>query len=283
MNKDFVFYDIMKYPFPKKAYFILKEEKNLIKEPKKSNYSKELDFSREKKCNNLEKYIDFINKYSWVYKSLPFVKNIYLSNSITFNALKKWSDIDLFFIVKKNRLWLARFFSVIIFQIFWIRSFRNKKTKQKKEAMKFDLLFYVSEDSMNLYNLTIKPIDLYFIYWIAHLICLYDNDDSSNKIFEENSWLKFFLLDYKPEQNIHIWIKSITWKTNFKNIIEYILNNKFGNLLEKFIKMLWLPILIYKTKKDKNNSWTIYISDQILKFHWNDPRKYINKKFFERR
>jgi hypothetical protein len=47
--------------------------------------------------------------------------------------------------------------------------------------------------------------------------------------------------------------------------------------------MVWLPIVIYKTKKDKINSWTIYLSDDMLKFHWNDPRKKINNKFFERK
>jgi hypothetical protein len=77
--------------------------------------------------------------------------------------------------------------------------------KIKKETMKFDLLFYVSEDSMDLYNLTLKPIDLYFIYWLSHLICLYDDDNnSSDKIFKENSWLQNFLLDYQSKQIINI-------------------------------------------------------------------------------
>jgi hypothetical protein len=47
--------------------------------------------------------------------------------------------------------------------------------------------------------------------------------------------------------------------------------------------MIWFPIVIYKTKKDKKNAWTIYLSDTILKFHGNDPRKDINKEFLTRK
>jgi hypothetical protein len=89
MNNDFIFYEIMGYPFPKKSYFKLKDEKGLIEKSKNSNKFQKENFSWEKKCDNLEKYISFIHKYSWVYKSLPFVKSIYLSNSITFNAIKE--------------------------------------------------------------------------------------------------------------------------------------------------------------------------------------------------
>ncbi|MDR0650197.1 MAG: hypothetical protein LBG59_02025 [Candidatus Peribacteria bacterium] len=48
----------------------------------------------------MDDYIAEIEKYATLYKSLPFVEEIYLCNSITFNALHQDSDIDLFIIAR---------------------------------------------------------------------------------------------------------------------------------------------------------------------------------------
>lgn len=91
MNNPYLFYEVMKYPLPfHKEFFAYEEIINTVKAHEK------LSFSRAKPCEGIEEYIAVIHKYEWLRRSLPFVDMIYISGSITFNALQKDSDIDLF-------------------------------------------------------------------------------------------------------------------------------------------------------------------------------------------
>jgi len=57
---------------------------------------------------------------------------------------------------------------------------------------------------MDLYPLSIFPIDLYLANWIAHLQPIYaDTNDFINKIYEENKWVKVIIPAYDARaQNI---------------------------------------------------------------------------------
>ena len=175
MNK-LVFYDIIWYNYPKnKEYFYLNKE--LAENIKyKSNVEKKLSSDTSK----LEK---IINKYSFLYKQIPFVKAIFVCNSLTFRSIHKDSDIDLFIITKENKLFLAKFFVWLflkIFRIYW-----------NHEKWKFCAWFWITEIAQDLYPITIYPVDLYLAYWIAHLQPLYcENPNQVNDIFKENIWVK---------------------------------------------------------------------------------------------
>lgn len=84
---------------------------------------------------------EFIKKIAYhhkMYAKLPFVEMIFLSNSITFNALDKNSDIDLFVVTKEGRIWTARFFASLIFFFAGIKRLKNKIFQ------KFCLSFFVA-------------------------------------------------------------------------------------------------------------------------------------------
>lgn len=104
LERQLVFYKIMKYPVPSEAeYFVFNEKAkgDPVHIQRLGNFEKSKDFSRPSENPYMEEYRKYINKYTWLYKSLPFVTSIYLCNSITFNALSDHSDIDLFIITKK--------------------------------------------------------------------------------------------------------------------------------------------------------------------------------------
>jgi len=104
LERQLVFYKIMKYPVPRDAEYFLFDEKAKMDQvhiQRLGTFEKSKDFSRPQENPYMEEYRKFINKYSWLYKSLPFIKSIYLCNSITFNALNEESDIDVFIVAKK--------------------------------------------------------------------------------------------------------------------------------------------------------------------------------------
>lgn len=258
-EENLIFYKIMKYPIPKnkEAFWFEKEWKESIKDNKW--------FSRDKKDPLLDEYITQIDKYGWLYKSIPFIRNIYLCNSITFNSLHDWSDIDLFIVTKKGSLRRARFFSVLMFTLLGLKRGGNKKNK------KYCLSFYVTEDGQNLYNIMLPKTDIYLTYWLGHLVPLYN--ESENNIYKENKRFDILLPNHPKKYTINIWNKIWDWKTKFKKITEFIFGWIIGKTLELTIKLLRLPIVIIKTKQHWGKWRWIIINRKMLKFHMDIRRK----------
>lgn len=102
------FYTIMGYPTPTAYdhYRHLTESHT----PHTTSVS-DRDFSWTTKSKQMESYLNFIHDVLPVLESIPFVSQIYLCNSISFNALHPGSDIDLCIITKPGYLRFARFFS----------------------------------------------------------------------------------------------------------------------------------------------------------------------------
>lgn len=236
--------------------------------------NREKQFSRNTKSPHMDEFIKKINKFGFLYKSLPFVKAIYLCNSLTFNKLDENSDIDLFIICKEKRLWIARFFSMFFFFILWL------KRHGKNTAKKFCLSFYITDGDINLYNFSIKPYDLYFTYWIAHLVPLYvENLEYKEEIYKKNKWINESLININLNQNIFLGEKLFTWKSFIKRFLEKIYKWWFGNLTERAIKFFWLPIILFKKQKLWAKASWVSIWDNHLKFYWWDIRKKVNLKF----
>lgn len=272
-SKYLTFYKIMKYPIPNQFHYFLFEKKinsewnNLLNNTQSKN-----SFSRNEKNPYMEEYIAYINKYWWLYRSLPFVKEVYLCNSITFNALKENSDIDLFIVAQKWKLRLARFFSVAMFSLLWLKRSLTDKSK------KFCLSFYITQDAKNLYWISLPKVDVYLIYWLSHLVPLYFENKINNEIFKQNSWYHSLLPNSPHRFIINIWNTIFYWKTRIKKIIEFSFWGIIGFLSQILIKLIRLPIVIRKRKKLWEQWRWIIITNNMLKFH-KDQRKKIHLLF----
>ena len=70
--------------------------------------------SRQKTIRILEEKMKIAKKGIRKIRYVPFVKAVFVCNTVASGFVTEESDIDLFIIVRKNRLWLARFFTTII-------------------------------------------------------------------------------------------------------------------------------------------------------------------------
>ncbi len=271
-NQHLIFYKIMKYDVPRHySYFLFekkwwKKQEDILRgqefppdEPK---------YSWDKKNPYIDDFLKYINKYNRLYRSVPFIQSIYLCNSITFNALNADSDIDVFIVTKKWSLRRARFWSAILFFLFGLKrgAIRGKKKK-------FCLSFYVTHTHQNLYNIMLPQNDIYFMYWLAHLVPLYQ--ETPENIYKHNKWLESALPNFPGRHCIDIWLRPIWGKTRFKKIAEFLAGGVIGQGCEYLIKLVRLPIVIYKTKQLKEKGWGIVVNNNMLKFHM-DIRKKIH-------
>jgi len=264
LDKYLTFYKVMKYPVP--THF----ENFLFDHKTNQTTTPNTNFSRNKPNQFNQEFIDHIHKYHKIRKSLPFIKEIYLCNSITFNALHSGSDIDLFIITKKNSLWRARLFSRLLFVIKWQKRRKKKKNSQKK----FCLSFYITENAQNLYDISITNTDIYLSYRLAHLVPLYQEKPTETNIYHHNSWLQNILPNLPQQHTINIWNQLYTGKTNTKKTIEILFGGNIGKLIELIIKNIRSPIVIRKKKRLWKSGRGVIINDDMLKFH-GDLRKKI--------
>jgi hypothetical protein len=93
----------MNYPVPQNAelFFQYSDTNNTNKLLKHKLEDKQnSSFSRDKKSEYMDEYLKEIKRLKRTFQSIPFVEQIFLCNSISFNALDKNSDIDLLIIAQ---------------------------------------------------------------------------------------------------------------------------------------------------------------------------------------
>jgi len=232
-------------------YFPALCEKNLEKRNRRYNYSD-------------RKFKQAI-KISKIFRFIPYIKMIAIVNIIGSANMRNESDIDFFIVTVPKRIWLTRFFCVLIAKIL------NKRPQKNKTKDTICLSFYITEDNLNLENLMLNSLDWYFIYWLACLVPIYDADNYYEKLINHNLWLKKTLPNWKkntPSNRLQIKNK----KYFFSNFYNYCFDFLFGNF-ENIIKKFQLKIMPEILKQKMNQDKSVIINDQILKLHINDRRK----------
>lgn len=215
---------------------------------------------------NSKKFLEKFSKYKFLFSICPFIKWIFIWNTIAFWSAKESSDIDLFIVFENWRIWIWRFILTFLLQIFWVRR-HWKKTKWR-----FCLSFFASEKwAFELENIQIeKDKDIYLAIWTVTLIPVFWSKKFFEEFFEKNKWVENYWIKFLNEKNFPNDEKKF-----LKKFLEKILN---FNFIENFLRRILKPRSENKKNKIKNNYWII-ISDDYLKFHDNDKRREIMEKF----
>ncbi len=276
------FYDIMNYPVPHHSNLYIYLNKTDEKSPEQSNHDTIFStvwtvFSRKQKNPLMDEYIQILHKRWRLFRMIPFVSQVYLCNSITFNALHANSDIDICIISKPWFLRFARIWSRLFFNLYRLQRSSGKHTAN--QSGKFCLSFYIDGDHMDISYLRNPQWDVYLSYRLAHCVLYYtDEIYTDNQWFAQNKKLLSYLPNHPLDQTIDIGSPIIRWKHRFKNSIEYIFNNKVWIAIQSVLQHLRISIISIK----KNNLWPytrehIITSSSMLKFH-TDKREIIHQR-----
>lgn len=261
------FYEIMHYPVPKNSELYLQysdtsdKKKVWILDNDISTPNQNQSFSREKKCPHMDEYLQEINRLQNTFKSIPFIEQIFLCNSLTFNALDKNSDIDLFIITKPWRIRTVKFRSMILFSLKWAKRWKNNIRK------KICLSFFITSDNQNLYPISLSSLDVYLCYRISHLVLIYNSTDKNLDFFNHNKRIKWILPNYQSKQTIFLWIDPFIWNTKFKQIIEFLWKWIIWDLWEFIAKIIQKPIINIKRAIYPEKNKDVITNDWMLKFH----------------
>ncbi|MFZ5559255.1 MAG: hypothetical protein ACOZAL_00455 [Patescibacteria group bacterium] len=218
-------------------------------------------------------------RWKKVYKILrvlqvcPFVRMIAVCNSLAIDNSKEEADIDFFIIIKKGRIWLTRFLVTLL--VWLMGEWRHKK----KIAGKICLSFYITDESLNLETISIKPYDIYLANWISQLKPVYYQGQMYRDFIFKNLWNRNYLVNFGKFFNYHHpEFKKNEFLSSVKDFLEKILKGWFGNLIEKITRFLQKKRISHKLTQHEVPT-AVVVSDKMLKFHENDKRNFFQEQF----
>lgn len=224
--------------------------------------------ARERKVTMTEERFKIAQKAAKKLRYIPFLQAVFICNQLPI-TVKESSDIDVFIVIKKGRLWLTRFLATAILSLFKMR--RHGECVDKHVC----LSFYITDDALDLSSIAIGETDIYLVYWLAFLLPLYDPNNMSSVILEKNTWAKKFIPHmWGHYQEPHrLFVQDAYVSKIIKAIGEYILGGALGNWCEQKARTFQKNKMKQNEKKHKASaSRSVIISDQMLKFHENDRR-----------
>lgn len=217
-------------------------------------------------------------RYAKFLRFVPFLRMVAVCNSLSFGLVDEKSDIDLFVVARRGRLFMARIFLTGLFCLLGVRR------HGKKVAGRFCLSFFVDEDFLDLSRIALQD-DVYLAYWIGNLKLILD-DGVGEKFFAANGWAgSYFQSDFVFDWIAPVdgFLKAGGRKSGniFKKIMEWLLGGRFGNFIESVLKKWQLKRARLKKSRVKDQSGLL-IDEHILKFHNVDMRREYRRLWTER-
>lgn len=201
-----------------------------------------------------------VKRYRWVFKLVPFIRMVAVCNTLAFGRVNEKSDIDIFIVAKRGRLFLVRILVVFWFQILGVRRYGEKITGR------FCLSFFVDDSALDLSSVALKQ-DVYLAYWMKSMVIVADDGVSKN-FLEANSWVE----DYFESGAVNDLKRApFSWKIVHRGFWQCVFQYKFGDFLERNLKN-------WQMKRAKGKATAlpdasgIVVSEHMLKFHNNDRR-----------
>jgi predicted nucleotidyltransferase len=170
----------------------------------------------------------------------PYVRGIAISGSLSKNFADENSDVDLFIITEKNRLWIARTI---------MHCFKKLTFLVNKEHL-FCMNYYI-----DMQQLEITEKNIYTAIEVGTLIPL-QGDIIFDKFFAANTWTRKFL----PNKNMRISSAKPVKNSIFKVLFERLLNIPFGNTIDNLLMKVTANRWSRKTVLKKLNNHGIVLS-----------------------
>ncbi len=214
-------------------------------------------------------------KLRWI----PFFRAMFVCNTVASSSATHCSDIDVFIVIGKGRLWLTRLLITLTLTVFRMRR------HGKHVANKICLSFYVTDAHLDLSDVAIDKPDIYMAYWIDQLIPVYDPEDVRAVIMKENTWAHALLPNAFGKFVLHPrWrVKNGIVSGRIKRMFEVVWKKGYGDLLEKQAKGAQEKKMAMNWRSAKDNpSSHVVIDDTMLKFHENDRRAKFREEWQQR-
>lgn len=167
---------------------------NITNKFEDKNYKLKLLISKKK----------YLNKYLPKIISIPFVKAVFLTGSLSAINSQKKDDIDLMLIVSSKRLWLTRF--LINLKLNKVR--RHPKDNFFQNKLCFNI--FIEEDNLKF------PQNIYIANEIIQAQPIFLRGNIYQKLLKQNLWIKKYFANAIPKSQENNFHKALSKDYNLK-------------------------------------------------------------------
>lgn len=232
---------------------------------------------RERSVRSVAKKLAIARRAANKIRYLPFVRALFVCNTVATGSASADSDIDVLIVAKAGRIWLARLLVTGLLGLFRLRRTKIKITNR------ICLSFYLTDNALNLQSIAIPTPDIYLCYWIRQLVPTYDPDNLLQAIQSANAWVDEFVAPTAAPYQLIDRYRALDSRLSsvIKKILEKFWAGRYGNLMESQAKALQQTHRkLYPPKTGDNRS--VIVSDTMMKFHENDRREYFCEEWRKR-
>lgn len=217
-----------------------------------------------------EKFLDSARKFKKLRRVVgpmslaPGVRAVAAVNTMSWWQTNAKSDIDLFIIVQPGTIWLTRLLLVAPFALLKLRPGASEQRDP------FCFTFFATELAAGLRNLCWPGVDPYMNYWTRAVVPVYSLNSQWRRYHLANEWVSENLPNSYPRAS-HPDLAAYGWWqwpwsfAFFDNFARTIQKKRFP---EKILQL-------------KNLDTRVVISNDILKFHVDDPRAEFKRRWEE--
>jgi len=223
---------------------------------------------REKREEWSKEKLKIAKRVVSVLKIIPTVKMVAVTGALAMKNSEKEDDIDFLIVGQKEKLWITRFLTTILVEIFA----RRRRPGDKNITNKICLNMFLDEEHFAVLR---NKRDLFSAHEVVQLKSLWDKDKTYQKFLAANQWVKIFLPNTiiktknKKQKTKNTYKKANKFILNLLSVICYLLSVE--NVLKHF--QLWYM---------RNRRTTETISAGIICFHPQDARVWILKEYQKR-
>jgi len=202
---------------------------------------------RQGRAKNAKEKWQILDKHLPKIIHIPFLRGLLASGSLALNNTDKDSDLDIFVIAAKNKIWTCRFFLMLkLKQLNILRHGQDTKNKICPNH-------FITED-----HLTLGPRNIYTARLYSHLVPLLGSSIFF-QVQRNNLWISHLIPAYPfgISNNDPIMERKQTAS-------EKLLGYNIGWLLEKIFKFIQLTKI---WSNPTHNSPYVIVSDKELAFH----------------
>ncbi|MCX6780024.1 MAG: hypothetical protein NT034_02480 [Candidatus Magasanikbacteria bacterium] len=242
----------------KYGYFYLSGREEIIEIRRARLVASELKLKKARRAIQFIKYI-------------PFLKAVFVCNTVAAGTAFEESDIDFFIIADRNRLYIVRFFTNLILRIFGLRTYGEHT------ADRICLSFFVDDQNLNLEKIKALPEDIHFAYWAFQMMPVYDPENYLKRFFSANHWIKKYIPNFNFQTQYNNLVKPNIISCAWQKIWQTMWRGQYGDLIEtqarewQLLKMS--PGVKEKAKLEDNG---VVINSGIVKLHEADTRAAIH-------
>lgn len=211
-----------------------------------------------------------VRKFLPVLQIVPGLRMVAVCNNLAFGKVRADSDIDLFIVARKGRLFTVRTFVTLILSLMRVRR------HGEKIAGRFCLSFFVDDSALDLSKVAIYN-DIYLAYWLRSMLPVID-DGVSAELVNANRWID----TYFESPNWGISRKYLFAPRRLFAAIKFVyrwtFDLIFGAILE-FVLSTWQMRRARKKSSQCGSEASLVITRNMLKFHNVDRRAHYREKW----